>query len=140
MGILAELFTSRAYAIDRIQMGNYPLEICWSRAAHQALKRRQLPLIIEMQLYFSCNIKKLVYFHQQFDHPTVPVSDQVSVYFRAVRATSCDPIEFARNYPTDMTFESEAAQRMHARSLDIDYRDGKWQGSFDIARKKPQEV
>ena len=36
----------------------------WTRAAAAELARRPRPLIVEVELYFSCLVKKYVLFHE----------------------------------------------------------------------------
>ena len=40
-----------------------PLLVEWTRAADRELANRDRPLVIELELYFSCLVKKFVHFH-----------------------------------------------------------------------------
>ncbi|HEB58382.1 MAG TPA: hypothetical protein ENJ01_04100 [Gammaproteobacteria bacterium] len=115
-----------------VSLRNHPLEVVWTRRAERALRRRTAPLFIEMQLYFSCVVKKRVLFHEQPVHDGVTVDERLAVAFRAVEASSCDPVEFARNFPEKRELLSNGARRMHPSRLELDYRNGHWRGAFSV--------
>lgn len=108
------------------------LRIIWTRRAGRALRKRPSPLIVEMQIYFSCVVQKRVLFHDQTEYETVPVNDLVSVVLRPVQADSCDPVEFAKNHPVAHEYSSNAARKLRPSELQIDYKDEKWFGEFAI--------
>lgn len=115
-----------------VNLRGHPLAVRWTERAHRALGRRRSPLMVEMQLYFSCVIKKRVLFHDQPDVNATPVNDKLVVVFRPVESTSCDPIEFARHYPVRREFDSRAARKMHPRWLTFDYTNGSFFGEFGL--------
>lgn len=115
-----------------VDLKKKPLSVRWTRRAEHKIQQRNKPLFVEMQLYFSCVVKKRVLFHDLLDQETVPVNSLVNVCFHTVQSTSCDPEEFAKNFPVKREFQSGAAGRMRASMLSIDYRDGQWCGEFDI--------
>ena len=109
------------------------LIVDWTETAEKQLRERSTPLIVEMQLYFSCTVQKLVYFHDAFDHPDiVTLDDRLKVCFQPIKASVCDPVEFARSHPTDYQFTSDAAKKMSSKHLTIDWVDGGWQGKFSL--------
>lgn len=130
--MLAKLFSRTTYPHHReVITPTGTLNVSWSDAAERVLEGRSAPLIVEMQLYFSCNIKKIVYFHDSFDEAgLVEVDDRLKVCFRPVKARVCDPAEFARSHPEDHRFDSPAAQKMGSKRLQLDYREDQWRGSF----------
>lgn len=112
-----------------------PLLVRWTERAQQTLESLESPLLVEMQLYFSCMIKKRVLFHSLHDSAvsdTIIVNNNLAIIMRAVQASSCDPVEFARHYPARRVLETPAAKSMQARQLDIDCRHGQWHGEFII--------
>jgi len=116
-----------------IDLDNKSCTISCTRRASLALELLQQPLIVEMQLYFSCVVKKRVLIHhgtQVFQ--TSPVADKFSIAFHTVEAASCDPEEFARHFPAKRILDSEAARKMHPRVLKLDFKQGEWQGEFQI--------
>lgn len=106
------------------------IEVTWTKRAEQALKRTGLPLIVEMQLYFSCVIKKRVVFHRQADFETTAVNDQIRLVYRPVQSAVCNPETFARDYPEGRELDSMAARKMQPSKLNIDFRQGQWQGEM----------
>jgi hypothetical protein len=132
---LLQRFLNPGVHSGEITLNGKPLSVSWTRRAGKQLERRDHPLLVEMQIYFSCVVKKRVLFHEEGHREgvqSVMLGDRLRIAFRAVQATSCDPVEFAANYPEHHEFESAGATKMHARALRIDYRDGQWQGEFDI--------
>lgn len=109
-----------------------PLTIEWTKRADKALSQGSKNLIVEMQLYFSCVVKKRVLFTEQADFKTIAVNDKLSVAFHPVEAASCDPIEFAKNFPAKREFDSVSAKKMRPRALQLDYKNNAWQGEFYI--------
>jgi hypothetical protein len=115
-----------------LMLRDRPLEVRWTERAERELGKRETPLTAEMQLYFSCVVKKRVLFHDAPDHPGTPVDTRLQVLFRAVESTACDPVAFANNFPVRREFDSAAATRFHPSRLLIDYQAGSWCGEFHI--------
>jgi hypothetical protein len=112
-----------------------PLTVSWTARAERRLQQLESPLLAEMQLYFSCVVKKRVLFHQQPPPEKLEltaVGDHLLVAFRAVQSSSCDPVEFAANFPVKQEFETMGAVRMHPSALRIDYSGGEWEGEFSV--------
>lgn len=108
------------------------LLITWTKRAEKALCQRRRPLIIEMQLYFSCVVKKRVLFHDISGQTGIAVNDMINIIFRPVQSTSCDPVEFANNYPIKKELTDAGATNMRPSCLEFDYINGTWCGSFTI--------
>lgn len=113
-------------------IGEFPISIEWSQRAEQQLSLRTTPLIAEMQIYFSCVVKKRVLFHDASELETTAVDEKLEICFRAVESNSCDPVEFAANFPVKNSFTSTAALRMHPKKLSIDFKHEQWVGEFTI--------
>lgn len=108
------------------------LRINWTKRADQALKIRTRPLIAEMQLYFSCVVKKRVLFHNNSDIPSLSINPYLNIIFRTVQSSACSPEEFANNYPVNQDFDSQAAKKMHPSQLNIDFKNQQWVANFTI--------
>lgn len=115
-----------------VTIRKFPITIEWTQRAKQQLSLRTTPLIAEMQIYFSCVVKKRVLFHDSSELETTAVNDRLEVCFRAVESNSCDPVEFASNFPVKNSFKSTAALKMHPKKLSIDFKHGEWVGEFTI--------
>ena len=106
------------------------VEVRWTRRAEHALQASPQPLIVELQLYFSCVVKKRVVFHQQADFATTRVNGRLEIAFRPIASRACDPREFALHYPVGKDLSAGPAARMIPRSVEIDFRRGAWEGQF----------
>ena len=113
-----------------LQLQGRPLELRWSNRAEHELQRNRQPLIIELQLYFSCVVKKRVLFHRHADFATTRIDDRLEIAFRPIASAACDPDEFARHYPAGRDLSTGPAARMVPAIAEIDYRAGRWEGEF----------
>ena len=101
-------------------------------AAEQALAQRTEPLYVELELYFSCLVKKFVHFRADSrGKTTVAVADKLLLYFRPVTSTACtwDVAERLGRQP-EMDIDSEALHHVAPKRVTIDHVDGQWQGSY----------
>ena len=117
---------------SRIQLRGKDLDVKWTRRADDALKLRSTPLTAEMQLYFSCVVKKRVLFHDETTPNNITINKNLGVSFRPVQSTACSPEEFASNHPIKNEFHSNAANKMRPSLLYLDFINGHWQGEFSI--------
>ncbi len=117
---------------NTIQLHNNEIKVSWTNRAENALKSRDKPLIAEMQLYFSCMVKKRVLFHDETELETVAVNDELKIIFRPVQSTSCSPDEFAQNHPVKQEFKTMGAVKMKPKSLEIDFKKGQWVGEYQV--------
>lgn len=116
----------------RIQLRGKNLDIRWTRRAEDAFRLRNTPLTAEMQLYFSCVVKKRVLFHEQSSLEKTSVNNKLDISFRPVQSMACSPEEFARNYPVKGELNSDAAYKMRPSLLSLDFINGQWHGEFAI--------
>jgi len=113
-----------------VQIGQRKVELRWSRRAERLLQASSQPLIVELQLYFSCVVKKRVLFHHSAGFATTRVTDRLEIAFRPIASAVCDPREFASNFPAGKDLSTGPAARMIPRSVEIDFRAGRWEGRF----------
>ena len=116
-----------------IVLGNKNLRVEWTDRANRVFQTRSQPLIIEMQLYFSCVVKKRVLFHDSSNLDVTDVNNSIKIAFQSIQAAACDPEEFTRNYPIGRVLDSPAATKMIPTSLSIDFRQGQWEGEFSYS-------
>lgn len=117
------------------QYRNKTLTVRWTRRAQRQLQQLEVPLLVEMQLYFSCMVKKRVLFHSsdsQSDNDIIKVNHNLSVTVRTLQSDQCDPVEFARDYPGKRVLDAPGARKMRPRELNVDFEKGQWQGEFSI--------
>jgi len=120
-----------AYRHNRsVVLGNKNLRVEWTNRADLVLQARSQPLIIEMQLYFSCVVKKRVLFHNNSNLDVTDVNNSIKIAFQSIQSAACDPEEFAKNYPVGRVLDSPAVTKMTPSRLSIDFHQGQWQGEF----------
>jgi hypothetical protein len=103
-------------------------------AAQRALAARSEPLHVELELYFSCLVKKFVHFRADSrGKPTVPVGDKLLLYFRPVTSTACTFAVAERlGRQPEKDIDSEALHHVAPKRVRIDHVDGEWRGSYDF--------
>ena len=113
-----------------------PLRLHVTRAAWRAMERLETPLEVEMELYFSCLVRKQVRFHpggrpvaarRQFE--PLLLSEHLSLSFRPVVTEHCSVADAGDAPPlTDLPAVRGAA--LVPRWLKLDFRSGAWVGEF----------
>lgn len=120
-----------------ISMNGRTVRVEWTAAAAAALAERTLPLYVELELYFSCLVKKFVHFRADARGKTpVAVTDKLYLYFRPVTSTACtfETAERLGRQP-EMDIESPALQHVAPKRVFIDYVADDWRGSYDFLDK-----
>lgn len=110
-----------------------PVQVSWTAAAEEAMQRLGTPLIAEMELYFSCLIRKRVRFNELAKgDDTVMLNEHLRVCFRPVMSKSCaiDP-EGSPPPLTDLPIVNPAA--FVPKWMTIDFRNGSWVGEFGLS-------
>ncbi|MGA7800563.1 MAG: hypothetical protein WCC36_07105 [Gammaproteobacteria bacterium] len=120
--------------MDTVVIHGKPVELRISAAARNRLADRQRPLLAEMELYFSCLVRKRVRFRDLQDpEDTVSALQGLSVCFRPVTTAECRMVDAGEDVPTTaMPVVNPAAFVPHW--LTIDYRRGGWVGEFGYQR------
>jgi len=110
------------------------VEIELTPSARRAIGDRSSPLLAEMELYFSCLIRKRVYFR---DAVTTTPDDGITVIrnlrvtFRPIMTATCSVSDLADNSPPPVTdFPIMRAESFVPHWLRIDFRGGVWSGEF----------
>lgn len=118
--------------ITSIRLGNRDLALKISPRARAALAHAKEGLYIEMELYFSCLLRKRVNFlgaARTGAIATAPLSEHVRIYFRPVMTRSC-AIGDTGDVPELEAFPLKRAAAFMPRWLNLDYRAGQWSGEF----------
>jgi len=109
------------------------VQVEWTSAAARELAKRQEPLIVELELYFSCLVKKFVHFREDSrGRPTVAASDKLHLYFRPVTSTACS-FEVAERLgrQPEIDIDSPALRRIAPKHVAINHVKGVWRGTFN---------
>ena len=118
--------------IHTITMNGRAVRVELTPAAKHALAQRAEPLYVELELYFSCLVKKFVHFRDDArGKPAVAVDDKLFLYFRPVTSTACtwDVAERLGRQP-EMDIDSAALHHVAPKNVFIDHADGQWRGSY----------
>lgn len=117
-----------------IILNGKPVAVEWTAAAARALAGREAPLYVELELYFSCLVKKFVHFRDDCrGYATVAANDKLHLYFRPVTSTACtwEVAERLGRQP-ERPIDSVALRHVAPRHVRIDHVAGKWVGSYDF--------
>jgi len=117
---------------QQIDFHGKTITLTLSPAAEQALRKRDTPLLAEMELYFSCLIRKAVRFGDTIADGVVKVNDTLALSFRPVMTQHCGT-DYNGDEPPLTDFPITEAQRYTPHWLKIDYKNGQWHGEFGYA-------
>jgi hypothetical protein len=121
-----------------VEIDGRTVAVTLSNNALKALAQRSTPLLAEMELYFSCLIRKQVRFRDAIVEEqggdkntptTVTLDEQLQIRFRPVMTRVCGK-DYEGDEPPLTDFPIVKAQAYVPRWLHIDYRKNQWQGEF----------
>ncbi|MBE0615970.1 MAG: hypothetical protein IH604_20055 [Burkholderiales bacterium] len=106
----------------------------WTKAAQSELSRRDNPLIVELELYFSCLVKKFVHFREDAgDRETVAANERLLLYYRPVTSTACSFAVAERlGRQPEMELHTRAVGRISPKKVSLDFTRGRWKGDFSL--------
>ncbi|MHB8348102.1 MAG: hypothetical protein ACYDHM_13190 [Acidiferrobacterales bacterium] len=114
-----------------IQLCGKSVRIDLSSAAERALEKRDAPLFAEVQLIFGCMIAKRVWFRDESNEQSVPVTPKLNVWFRPARYDKTCSFNEIDEGAVAMDYPMVAERRNFVPDVvRIDYRGGKWIGDF----------
>jgi len=113
----------------QIEIQGKAVAVTLSKAAEKALAMRDKTLIAEMELYFSCLIRKQVRFKENVEGNLVDVTEQLAVRFRPVMTKTCG-IDYEGDEPPLEDFPIEKPEAFVPHWLKIDFKKGQWIGEF----------
>jgi hypothetical protein len=117
-----------------VTMNGREMRVRITPAATRALALRTAPLYVELELYFSCLVKKFVHFREDSrGKPTVPVGDKLLLYFRPVTSTACTfAVAEQLGRQPEKDIDSEALHHVAPKRVFIDHVAGQWRGSYEF--------
>lgn len=114
-----------------IEMLGKAIELKMSKSAEKNLAELDKPLCLEMELYFSCMIRKQVNIREKINSQySVKVSDKLELGFRPVMTKSCSVSSCEGNSPPVSDFPIEKPERYIPHWLKLDFKKGQWLGEF----------
>lgn len=117
-----------------IEINGRQVNVVLSKAADAALAQRNTPLLAEMELYFSCLIRKQVRFRDADNDDAIPFNERLHIDFRPVMTRACGK-DYEGDEPPLTDFPIVNAKAYVPRWLRIDYRRGQWQGEFGYEKE-----
>ena len=113
----------------QIELLGKKVTVSLSHAAVSALSNRSKPLIAEMELYFSCLIRKKVRFRENMEGDLINVTDQLAVRFRPVMTKTCG-VDYEGDEPPLTDFPIKKPESFVPHWLKIDFKKNEWIGEF----------
>ena len=112
-----------------------PIQFEISKAASKKLIERKQPLFVEMELYFSCLLRKETRIREteretSLNEFSIRLSDVLHISFRPVMTKSCSVSSCDGDSPPLSDFPIQKPQSYVPKWLKLDYKKGKWCGDF----------
>ena len=109
----------------------------WTHNAELVLQHRKTPLKIEMSLYFSCMVIKMVTFYDEEELAVVNkkadnfhhITDKISVWFHPMISQTCEVNDKLHQKPM-IDVDLENLNYYHPKKLSIDFKNQQWEGNF----------
>lgn len=118
-----------------VVVGDRPLSLTISKRAQVQLDRRTSALLLELELYFSCLVRKRVYVREHIDSRDVhSVSDKLQLRFRPVVTETCAMRDVERDNPPVKDMPIVNPERYFPHWLTLDYVRGEWLAEFGYAQ------
>lgn len=117
-----------------VVINNRAVAVEWTNSADSELVKRTQPLVVELELYFSCLVKKFVHFHETLpDRKAIAVNDKLAVFFRPVTSTACT-FEVADRIgrQPEIELDNPNVHKISPKRVKIDFVHGVWQGNYWI--------
>ena len=110
------------------------LRLIISSAATAQLDRRSVPLLLELELYFSCLIRKRVHVRESADgFDAIELGKKLMIWFRPVVTRTCAISECEPGRPPVTDMPVIHPERYFPHWLALDYRHGEWHSEFGYA-------
>lgn len=114
----------------QIDIAGHVLDVELTNTAENALAKQQVQVFAEMELYFSCLIRKKVRFYNSIQKgDVVYINEKLGISFRPVMTKVCGT-DYEGDEPPLTDFPIHHADKFIPRWLKIDYHKGEWTGDF----------
>lgn len=116
-----------------VEIMGRPVKVEWSAAADRQLRTLSEPLPVEMELYFSCLIRRAVRFGRAAQAADfAAASPHLKVGFRPIMTKSCNVRDFEVEPPVE-DFPIVKPAAFVPKRLKIDFSNGRWAGEFFLS-------
>jgi len=121
--------------MQNVEMMGKQILVEISDAAKKQLAKRTTPLFVEMELYFSCLLRKEIRIYEtlrgQIDEVfAAQLSDSLHISFRPVMTKSCSVSSCEGEKPPLSDFPIKKPQSYVPKWLKLDFKKGEWCGDF----------
>ena len=117
-----------------VQLHGREVRVELTRAAQRAAADLQAPLLVEMELFFSCLVRKRVLFRPlqegSADADRVAMGDRLWLAFHPVVSEQCHIADLGDAAPPLKTMPVTKPSAYIPHWLRLDYRKGQWNGEF----------
>ena len=113
----------------QIKIQGKTVAVSLTQSAENALALRDKVLVAEMELYFSCLIRKQVRFRENLEDDAINVTEQLAVRFRPVMTKVCG-IDYEGDEPPLTDFPIKKPESFIPHWLKIDFKNNEWMGEF----------
>lgn len=131
-GALSAHRAGRAESVVPVILYGRTVQVRLSPSALDAASALPVSLIVEMELYFSCLVRKAVRFRTAddgaLDIECASINERLLLSFRPVTTEHCALTDAAA--PPLETMPVKRPQAFLPRWLNIDFRRGEWRGEF----------
>ncbi len=112
-----------------VLLNDRPVSVNISEAGLRRLKKTAKPLLIEVELYFSCLIKKACHFRELENiDDYVRVIDGLYIHFRATMTHKCSIDEFENDKAADFPIVNQ--KPYIPKWVNLDFYGNEWDGEF----------
>ncbi len=121
--------------MQTVEMMGKQIQVEISKHAERQLNNRKAPLFIEMELYFSCLLRKEIRIREALrekldEEFTAQLSDILHISFRPVMTKSCSVSSCEGESPPLSDFPIQKPQSYVPKWLKLDFKKGEWCGDF----------
>lgn len=116
------------------QLHGREIRVELSAAARRVAAALQAPLLVEMELFFSCLVRKRVLFRPlreaSLEAERVAIGERLWLAFHPVASEQCHIADLGDAAPPLKTMPVTRPAAYIPRWLRLDYRKGQWSGEF----------
>jgi len=109
------------------------IQLNLSDAAKTQLQGFSTPLVVELEMYFSCLIRFRVVFPERAQADYIPLNSDngnVQIYFHPIMTKHCNIDEIRGHDPDTETFPIKRPEKFTPKWLKLDFRHKQWVGEF----------
>ena len=127
--------TSALAQKQRISLYGREVNVELSSRALRAIEQLEQPVVVEMELFFSCLVRKRVLIKPLAEASVplsemTPIHDRMHLSFRPVVSEQCRIDDLGENAPPLKTMPVKKKGTYVPRWLTLDFQHGQWSGEY----------